>query len=180
MSTSTQNSKVSIYIDSIHGKIKLLVEVANNKPEKFNFDWCCVNEESQHTGFMSSISDSLISVTPAAAEHLIRIISRALILNLNIQTDGLKIFNHLGETISDIQFLPPTFEGKEEDVLDFIEKQESIQRIYSLYEKENSLSTDLIEASQMEGVLEDILSLIQFKITQLSSAFKQSKEKTNG
>lgn len=160
-------------IDGIHGIVKIQVD---DKKERQTLDlrWCCFDDEQNLVGFLASFTSSPIIVTELAAEQFIRMVLSGLVQTLDIKPNQIKILNHLGEELPDVQFLPPTFEGNEGDILHLVTGQDSLRKIFGIYEKTGSLSEECIMACQQEDILEDFLSLVQVKATGLSLALRKT------
>lgn len=167
--------QLSTAIDGIRGTIRITIDANNGDKQQLDFRWCKFDESGSKTGFVLSFSDHPIFVTERAAEHFIRTIVASLAVNLEIAPGTITITNHLGDSLNDIQFLPPTFEGNEMDISNFVAAQDSIKQMYSAYEQIGDLSSDFLEACADEGILDDILSLVQIR----ASGFVLSVRKPN-
>lgn len=155
--------QLSTAIDALRGTVKIVIEADNGEKQQLDFRWCKFDEHGTKTGFVLSFSEHPIFVTERAAEHFIRTIVANLASTLGVAPGTLVITNHLGDNLQDIQFLPPTFEGNEMDISDFVAAQDSIKKMFSAYEQMGDLSSDFIEACSDEGILDDILSLVQIR-----------------
>lgn len=102
-------------------------------------------------------------VTEVAAEHFIRMVISGLVRAFKIQPGDLTIINHMGERIPDVQFLPPTFKGNEADISLLVMQQNSLLQLHSVYEKSGVLDSDLMECVELEGIVDDFLSLVQVR-----------------
>lgn len=162
-----------VTLDGVHGDVKI---VAQKKNEKHTIKLRWYKAEDDTTGFICNITDSPIPVTELAAELMIKIILSNLIQVLELDASSMKIFNHLGEKIRQIEFMPPTFDGKEADIQKFVAKQDSLQNLYSLYEDGYQLNSQLLSECEGAGVLDDFLSLVQFQLTKVMFTFSKSKE----
>ena len=172
---------ITATIDGIHGTIKILIEDDQDK-HILELKWCDFSEEPElesKTGFLTSFISTPILVTEIAAEQFLRILIASLIRSFSIEPGGLKIINHIGDELSDIEFMPPTFNGGENHISDFVLAQDIVKRFWSIYEETNLLNNECIEACQAEGILEDFLSLLQIKTSGLLFALQKpiSKEK---
>lgn len=156
-------AKIVTTIDGIHGNIKIVIEEDNNK-RMMDFKWC-VFDKDRSTGFLASIVESPILVTEVAAEHFIRMILNSLVKTFKIKPGHLTIINHMGEHIPDIQFLPPTFQGNEDETMELVSKQDSLLKLYTVYEETGILNSDLLDLADGEGIIDDFLSLVQIRAT---------------
>lgn len=174
-------ARIVTTIDGIHGVIKIQV---NDKKERQTLElkWCCFDDEDDILGFMVSFTSTPVLVTELAAEQFVRMVLAGLVRTLELKPGHLKIINHLGEEMPDIQFLPPTFEGNEGDIVHLVARQDSLRKIFNIYEQTGALSSECIEACQQEDVLEDFLSLVQIKASGLSLALRKTdtEEQQNG
>lgn len=160
-------------IDGIHGVIKIQIDHEQER-QTLELKWCVFDQEEDGlVGFMASFTDLPILVTEIAAEQFVRMVLANVARSLDIQTGQLKILNHLGEEMQDIEFLPPTFEGSEAEILYLIAKQDSLRKIFYAYERSGDLSEDTILACQQEDILDDFLSLVQVKASGLVLALRQ-------
>jgi hypothetical protein len=125
-------AKIVTTIDGIRGDIKIAIEDGKAQ-QTLELKWC-VFDSGGLKGFIASFAQTPIIVTEVAAEHFIRIVIASLVRTFDLETGDLTILNHLGEYLPDVQFLPPTFEGNE---------------------------SDIINMAQDEGVVDDLLSLVQ-------------------
>lgn len=166
-------AQLTATIDGIHGTVKILIEGEQGERQQLDFNWCKFDDEGTRTGFMSSASETPIVVTELAAEQFIRIVFTSLIRSLSLSIHEVSIINHLGEKLQDVEFLPPTFEGNEADIIEFVALQDSIKRLFAAYEQTGDLSTDFIEVCSGEGILEDILSLVQIKASGFTLAVRK-------
>jgi len=150
---------ITTTIDSIRGIIKILLDDGQEK-QTIELKWCEFDDIGS-VGFWTSFSQVPILLTEVAAEQFIRIMLSQLVVSFEIQPGDLTIINHLGESIQDVQFLPPTFIGTEGELLQFITKQDSLRRIFSAYEQTNKLNSEIINLCDYDDVVDDFLSLIQ-------------------
>ncbi len=164
---------VTVTLDGIYGDVKITI-VRPDDRQVLKFRWYKADDES--TGFTSSVSESPIPVTELAAEMMIKIILAGVSRVVNIDPKAAKIFNHLGEQLKDIEFMPPTFSGKEADIQKFVARQDSLKNLYSSYEEDHLLTTELLQACEQVDVLEDFLSLVQFQLTRVAFTFSNPKE----
>ena len=162
------DARMFVTIDGIHGIIKI-------RCDQFlvEFKWC---EFGEHVGFMSSFNDMPIILTEIAAEQYIRNIVNQMIIANQIKPGQLKITNHFGDNLPDVQFMPPTLKYNQEEIEEFTEKQHCLQRIWYHYEETNNLGEDCIFVCQEEGILDDFLKLLQSKILGLTSNLTITKE----
>lgn len=159
----TPMARLTVTLDGIHGTVKLLIEGGQGDRQQLELKWCKFDDEGYRTGFMASFMDHPIVVTERAAEQFLRTIVTSLMGSLDISPSDISIVNHLGERLHDIEFLPPTFEGNEVDILEFVALQDSIKKMYAVYEQTGDLSSEYVEACADEGILDDILSLVQIR-----------------
>lgn len=161
-------------IDGIHGDIKIVVYDGEEK-QTMEFKWCVFDEDGS-TGFMTSFAQSPIIVTEVAAEQLVRIVLHGLIRTFELSKEDVKIINHIGELIPDVQFLPPTFQGNEADIMILVAQQDSLSKLYAMYEEISVLNEDLMDLAREEGVLDDFLSLIQVRASGVFLAVKKPSQ----
>jgi len=154
-------AKITTTIDGIHGVVKIAIVDGDDK-QTMELKWCVFDEDGS-TGFLTSFSESPFLVTELAAEHFLRIILSGLIRAFEVKPGDLTIINHMGESISDVQFLPPTFKGNEADITSFASRQQSLLNIYTVYDESNTLNSDVVCMAEDEGVVDDFLSLVQVR-----------------
>jgi hypothetical protein len=160
-------------IDGLHGTVKIDIDGDDKDRQTLTFNWCGFDDYNDKTGFLTSFNDAPIILTETAAEQFLRMIMAALIRSLDIQPGQVTILNHLGEKLSDVEFLPPTFEGNEADLVHFVAAQDSLRGIFGVYEQTGELSPDAISACQDEGILEDFLCLVQVRASGLQLAVRK-------
>jgi hypothetical protein len=166
-------AELTVTLDGVHGDIKMNL-VTPNGPQVLRFRWYKADDES--TGFTSNVTQSPIPVTELASEMMLKLIVASLIKVMDVVPGGLKIFNHLGEQLEDIEFMPPTFDGKEADIQRFVARQDSLKNLYSSYEQDQQLNSELLSACEQFDVLDDFLSLIQFQLAKIVFTFSTPKE----
>jgi len=166
-------SDLAVTLDGVRGDVKLVIS-DKDESQTLKFKW--FKAEDGSTGFMSNVTKNPIFVTELGAELLIKIVISSLIKALPISLDGIKVFNHLGDKLEDIEFMPPTLDGKEAEIQRFVAKQDSLRNLYSSYEEDSQLSEELILACQEAGVLEDFLSLVQFQLSKMTFTLSNPKE----
>jgi hypothetical protein len=164
---------ITLTLDGIHGEVKFVV-THKDETKNLRFRWYKADDGS--TGFVSNINKNLIEVTELAAEMMIKIITASLIRSFEAIPGSVKVFNHLGEQLSEIEFMPPTFDGKESDIQKFVAQQDSLRNLYASYEDDHRLSSDLLAACEQSGVLDDFLSLIQFQLSNIAFTFSNVQE----
>lgn len=167
-------TKILTTIDSIHGEIKIIIDEDNSK-ETMDFKWRVFDQEHS-TGFSASISSTPILVTEVAAEHFIRMVLSSLVRAFQVKAGDLTIINHMGEHLSDVQFLPPTFQGNEADIIMLTAQQDSLLKLHSIYEACGKLDIALINLAENEGIVDDFLSLVQVRATGIFLAVKQPSQ----
>lgn len=166
-------AQLTVTIDGIHGTVKILIEGKQGERQQLDFNWCKFDDEGTRTGFVTSCSENPIVVTELAAEQFIRTILVSFVRSLELATSDVAIFNHLGERLQDIEFLPPTFEGNETDIIEFVVLQDSIKKLYLAYEHTGDLSSEFIGVCNEEGVLDDILGLVQIRASGFTLAVRK-------
>jgi hypothetical protein len=154
-------TKIVTTIDGIHGDVKIVIE-DNDEVRKFELRWCEFDEDGS-TGFIASFSETPILLTELAAEHFLRIVISNLIRTLSIKPGNLIIINNIGEHIPDVQFLPPTFEGNDLDIVMFTAQQAGLAKLYTMYEEIGILNSEIVDMAESEGVMDDFLSLVQVR-----------------
>jgi hypothetical protein len=166
-------AELTVTLDGVRGDIKMMLTTPEG-PQILKFKWYKADDES--TGFLCNVTQSPIPVTELAAEMMLRLIVASLIKMVGVDAGGLKVFNHLGEQLEDIEFMPPTFDGKEADIQRFVARQDSLKNLYSSYEEGQQLDSELLAACEQTDVLDDFLSLIQFQLTKIVFTFSTPKE----
>jgi hypothetical protein len=164
---------IIVTIDGLHGTVKIDIDNDGDR-QTFNLNWCSFDDDNMRTGFLASFTDSPIFLTEVAAEQFLRMIIAAIIRSMDVKPGQLEIFNHLGERISDVQFLPPTFDGNEADLVHFVAAQDSLREIFSIYEQTDDLSRHAIKACESEGILDDFLCLVQIRASGLQLAVRKT------
>lgn len=165
---NTIMTDITVSIDAVRGVVTINLATGTKK-DALTMRWCKFSDDGS-TGFMTSFTSGPLLVTEVAAEHLVRIILGIIIGKMESESQDvdLSIYNHLGEELPDIDFLPPTVESNELETLNFVAQQDRLTRIFSLYEESGMLNTDCIAACQEEGILEDFLCLVQLKASGLT------------
>lgn len=163
---------ITATIDGLHGAVKIDIDGDGDR-QTLTLNWCSFDDDNMRTGFLASFTDSPIFLTEVAAEQFLRMILAALIRSLDVQPGCVDILNHLGERISDVEFLPPTFDGNEADLVHFVAAQDSLREIFSIYEQTDDLSTGAVRACQSEGILDDFLCLVQIRASGLQLAVRK-------
>jgi len=166
-------AELTVTLDGVRGDVKMTLTTPEGQ-QVLKFKWYKADDES--TGFLCNVTQSPIPVTELAAEMMLRLIVASLIKVIGVDSGGLKVFNHLGEQLEDIEFMPPTFDGKENDIQRFVARQDSLKNLYSSYEEGQQLDSELLSACEQTDVLDDFLSLIQFQLTKVVFTFSTPKE----
>lgn len=166
-------NELTVTLDGVRGEVKMTIAQPDGQ-QILKFQWYKADDES--TGFISNVTKTPIPVTETAAEMMIKLIIAGLIKVLNIAPGTLKTFNHFGEQLDEIEFMPPTFDGKEADIQKFVARQDSLKNLYASYEEDNQLSSELLAACEQADVLDDFLSLVQFQLTKAVFTFSNPKE----
>ena len=166
-------TELTIALDGIRGEVKMTITRPTDT-QVLKFRWYKAEDDS--TGFISSVVKSPIPVTELAAEMMLKIVVSSLLKVLDVAPGTVKYFNHLGEQLSEIEFMPPTFDGKEADIQKFVAQQDSLKNLYLSYEEDQQLSSDLLAACEQSGVLEDFLSLVQLQLSRIAFTFSSPKE----
>lgn len=167
--------KITTTIDGIHGIVKITIIDGTNK-EVIDLRWSILNEEEGSTGFITSFSSEPIMVTEIAAEQFLRLVLSDLIQTFDVKQGDLTIINHMGENLPDVQFLPPTFKGNESDIVTFVVQQQSLLKLFNLYEAHGILNSDIIDIAQSDGIADDFLSLIQIRASGIFLAVKKPSQ----
>lgn len=154
-------TKIVAAINGVNGTVKITIKDGKSIRD-MDFRWCIFDEDDS-TGFMTSFIKQPVKVTYVAAEHFIRMVLSGLVRGFHIEKEDLTIINHLGERISDVQFLPPTFQGNEADIMTLVAQQESLLKLYALYEECGALDEQLMELAAEEGIVDDFLSLVHMR-----------------
>lgn len=165
---------VSANIDGVRGVVSIDVVSDDGSNQKIKFDWCVLD---QSCGFVSSLNEAPVFLTEVSAEHFIRMILSAIITTLGVKASDLVITNHLGENLPDVQFLPPTFEGSEADLLDLVDAQERLKRVFSDYSRSGELTPEILNIASEEGILSDFLSLVQVRASGFQLALNKPDSK---
>ena len=161
-----------ITIDGIRGDVKMSIMKPDDN-RVLRFRWYKVEES---TGFTSSVNKDQLPVTELAAEMMLRLVVKSLLSVLGITPDEVNYFNHLGEQLDDIEFMPPTFDGKEVDIQKFVSLQDSLKSLYLSYEENHALTSDLLSVCEQSEVLDDFLSLVQLQLSKVVFTFSSPKE----
>jgi hypothetical protein len=154
-------TKIVSTIDGVRGEVKIVID-DDNSTRNLDFRWCVFDDDGS-TGFLTSFAEAPVMVTEVAAEHFIRMVISGLVRAFKIQPGDLTIINHMGERIPDVQFLPPTFKGNEADITMLVMQQNSLLQLHSVYEQSGVLDSDLMECAELEGIVDDFLSLVQVR-----------------
>lgn len=166
-------TELTVTLDGIKGEVKMVV-LKSDVQQTIKLKWYMADDES--TGFITNVTQGPIPVTELAAEIMIRIIIASIIKVFLIQPGTVSIFNHLGEQLDDIEFMPPTFDGKEAEIQKFVAKQDSLKNLYSSYEDGYQIDSELLSACDQADVLDDFLSLVQFQLSRVAFTFSTPKE----
>jgi len=166
-------AELTVILDGVHGDVKMNLTTPNGV-QNLKFRWYKTDDES--TGFTSNVTQSPIPVTELAAELMLKLIVASLIKVMDVTPGNLKVFNHLREQLDDIEFMPPTFDGKESEIQKFVAQQDSLKNLYSAYEEGQQLNPELLAACEQSDVLEDFLSLVRFQLTKVVFTFSTPKE----
>ena len=154
-------TKIVVTIDGIHGDVKIVIEEGDDV-RKLDLKWCAF-DDGDSTGFVTSFSETPVMITEVAAEQFLRIVISNLVRTLSIKPGDLIIINHLGEKIPDVQFLPPTFVGNDNDIVMLIASQDALMKLYAMYEEIDALSCELLDIASVEGIVDDFLSLVHMR-----------------
>ncbi len=154
-------TKIVTTLDGIHGDVKITIE-DGDEVQKLEMKWCVFDEDGS-TGFIVSFCETPVMVTDLAAEQFIRIVVSNLVRTLGVKPGDLSIINHIGEHIPDIQFLPPTLDGNDNEIVMFIAQQDGLMKLYAMYEEVGILNSELINIAEAEGVVDDFLSLVHIR-----------------
>ena len=174
-------TKLTVVIDGIHGTVRMTAQSEAYGRQQIDLRWCNFGGSPQRTGFMTSISDEPIFVTEVAAEQFIRMVLYS-IANALADSDDfhIVIHNHMSESLRDIEFMPPTFEGGESDIDEFVSKQDAVKNLFAIYDETGALSTAFMDACAQEDVLEDMLCLLHVKASGFSIPIKPSDTNFEG
>jgi single-stranded DNA-binding protein len=165
-------AELTVTLDGVHGDVKLNLTTPEGV-QNLKFRWYKADDES--TGFISNVTQSPIPVTELAAEMMLKLIVASLVKTMNVTAGSLKVFNHLGEQLDDIEFMPPTFDGKEAEIQKFVAQQDSLKNLYSAYEEGHQLNAELLAACEQADILDDFLSLVRFQLTKVVFTFSTPK-----
>lgn len=167
-------TNIVITIDGIHGDVKIVIE-DGDEVRKLDLKWCTFDDQ-ESTGFVTSFSDTPVMLTEIAAEQFLRIVISNLVRTLGVKPGDLTIINHIGDKIPDVQFLPPTFDGNDNDVVMFIAQQDGLMKLYAMYEETQALNCDLLDIASAEGVVDDFLSLVHMKGSNIFSVVNKPSQ----
>ena len=156
-------TELTITLDGVRGDVKLLLTKPDGYQQNVKLRWYKADDES--TGFITNVTQGPIQITELAAELMIKIIAASMIKVFDVTPGDVKVFNHLGEQLDDVEFMPPTFDGKEVEIQKFVARQDSLRNLYSSYEEDYQLNSDLLAACEQADVLDDFLSLVQFQLS---------------
>jgi len=166
-------TKITTTINGIDGIIR--IDILNGEEDhSIDLTWCVFDQGS--TGFITSFAQMPIQVTDIAAEHFVRMLLSSLVQSFEIKPGDLAIINHIGEQLSDVQFLPPTFEGNEVEIVEFVAAQDRLLKLHSLYEQSGSLDSTIIEMADAGGIVDDFLSLVNIRASGIFLAVKKSSQ----
>ncbi len=166
--------KITATIDGIHGDIKIAIVEADDK-QTVELKWC-VFDDNGSTGFLTSFSEGPIFVTELAAEQFLRMVIGSLVKTFEAKPGDLTIVNHMGESLPDVQFLPPTFQGSEADLILFTSQQGDLLNVYSVYENSGELNMGIISLAEEDGIVDDFLSLVQVRASGISLAVRKPSQ----
>lgn len=169
-------TKIVTTIDGIHGNIKITIDEGDAK-QTMDLRWCVFDDDDdESTGFLTSFIETPILVTEVAAEHFLRMVVSSLVKTFQLKPGDLTIINHEGEQIPDVQFLPPTFKGNEADISMLVAQQNSLLRLHTAYEEVGVLDSGIIECAELEGIVDDFLSLVQLRASGIFLAVKKPSQ----
>ena len=166
-------AELTLTLDGIHGDVKFVIS-KDGESKALRFRWYKADDGS--TGFISNLNATPIEVTELAAEMLIKLVAGSLVKTIDLPANSLKVFNHLGEQLDEIEFMPPTFDGKESDIQRFVAQQDSLRNLYLSYEEDRRLTSDLLAACEQSNVLDDFLSLVQVQLSSTVFTFSNTQE----
>ena len=166
-------AKITATIDGIHGDVK--IAIVDDEKQTMDMRWC-IFDDNRSTGFVTSFSEGSIMVTEVAAEHFIRMVLSSLVRTFEVKPGDLTIINHMGESIPDVQFLPPTFKGNEADITMFAAQQAALLNIHTMYEEAGVLNGELVGLAEEEGVVDDFLSLVQVRASGIFLAVRKPSQ----
>jgi len=167
-------AKITTTIDGIHGTVKIVI-VDKDEKQTMEFRWC-IFDENRSTGFMTSFSEGPVMVTELAAEQFIRTVTASLVRTFEVKPGDLTIINHMGECLSDVQFLPPTLKGNEADITMFVSQQTALLNVYSMYDEAGVLNAEIIQIAEDEGIVDDFLSLVQIRASGIFLAVRKPSQ----
>ncbi len=167
-------AKITTTINGIHGTVKIVI-VDKDEKQTMDFRWC-IFDENQSTGFVTSFSEGPIMVTELAAEQFIRTVTASLVRTFEVKPGDLTIINHMGECLSDVQFLPPTLKGNEADITMFVSQQTALLNVYSRYDEAGVLNAEIIQIAEDEGIVDDFLSLVQIRASGIFLAVRKPSQ----
>jgi len=167
-------AKITTTIDGIHGIVKIVI-VDEDEKQTMDLRWC-IFDENRSTGFVTSFSEGPLLVTELAAEQFIRIVLASLVSTFEVKPGDLTIINHVGESLPDVQFLPPTFKGNEADITLFVAQQGSLLNVYNLYDDAGVLNGEIVDIAESEGVVDDFLSLVQIRASGIFLAVRKPSQ----
>ena len=168
-------AKITTTIDGIHGTVKIVI-LDDDKKEVVDMRWCVFDEEEGSTGFVTSLSPTPIMVTELAAEQMLRLVLSGLIRSFEIKPGDLTIINHMGDSLPDVQFLPPTYKGNEADIISFVARQQGLLKLFQLYEEHGALDQGIIEIAECDGIVDDFLSLVQVRASGIFLAVQKPSQ----
>ena len=167
-------AKITTTIDGIHGTVKIAI-VDGDEKQTVDLRWC-IFDENRSTGFVTSFSEGPLMVTELAAEQFVRIVIASLVSAFEVKPGDLTIINHVGESLPDVQFLPPTFKGNEADITLFVAQQGSLLNVYNLYDDTGVLNAEIVDIAENEGVVDDFLSLVQIRASGIFLAVRKPSQ----
>jgi len=154
---------IAVILNSITGQVAITI-TSDVGSQTLDMTWG-YDADGDH-GFMTSFHGSLIRLTEISAPLFIAQLLAVLRQALEVDEDNCHIMDEAGQPLSDIVFLPPTFLGDSEDIVVLVQAQESLLRVYHIFEQSGRrLTGDLLDFCEREGVLEDFLTLIESKLS---------------
>jgi len=166
-------AEMMIALDGVRGEVKLTI-TQQNDDRILKFKW--YKTEDGDTGFVSNVTQSPIPVTELAAEAMIKLVAVAMVKTFSLGPESIKVVNHLGDPLQEIEFMPPTFDGKEADIQKFVAKQDALKNLYLSYEEDYQLTSDLLAECESYDVLDDFLCLVQFQLSKVTFTLSNPKE----
>lgn len=152
--------QIIVSLNSVQGHANIAV-VANGVKQTFEFEWRMLPNGDE--GFATNFHKGVVRLTVVSAQLFLE--SFLEILRQATESKDITILNDRGDCLSEIEFLPPTFEYGADELTVLVERQETLKRVNEIYENNGRRTTvDFLDACRNEGILDDFLSILESKL----------------